>query len=196
MSQTQSNSSDGTVRFDTTRFGPIDIAAERVIRFRDGILGFPEAKRFALIQADHFADSDPDGSGDGCIFWLQNVDDPKLAFVVCDPTAFIGEYDLDEIPLRGDCRSELNLPAASAGGEELESLQVLVICNRVGGWLTGNLMGPLVVNVESFVGMQIVLPEQRWGTRHPLLQLEADGKETVGRIGEAEETSAPLRKTA
>ena len=93
--------------------------------------------------------------------------------MVCDPTTFVAEYDLDQIPLRGDCRSELGLGPATPEGDELGAVQVLAICNRVGSWLTGNLMGPLVVNVESFVGMQIVLPEQRWGTRHPLVRLEA-----------------------
>ena len=53
--------------------------------------------------------------------------------------------------------------------------------HRVGDWLTGNLLGPLVVNLDNCQARQVVLTEKRWSTRQPLLKLAV---------------SAPLRKSA
>jgi len=190
----------GITRFETTRFGPIEVASDRIIHFAGGLLGFPRATRFALVQADVIDGLDPadaeDDDGAPCVFWLQNIDDAALAFVVCDPSAFVPDYDPSAVPLREECRAELGL--STDGSRDGEQVQVLAICNRVGEWLTGNLMGPLVVNVEAFCGKQVVLPEKRWGTRHPLLRLGqardgAASPDTAGRIGPGE---VPLRKTA
>jgi flagellar assembly factor FliW len=52
--------------------------------------------------------------------------------------------------------------------------QVFVICNKVDQWLTGNLMGPLVVNAANCRGQQVVLTEKRWTTRQPLMQLRSE----------------------
>ena len=59
----------------------------------------------------------------------------------------------------------LDVPAA---------VQVFVICNKVGDWLTGNLLGPIVINVENRLAQQVVLTEKKWGTRQPLLRLQAE----------------------
>ena len=37
--------------------------------------------------------------------------------------------------------------------------------------ITSNLQGPLVVNVQGRIGMQLVLADKRWSTRHELLQV-------------------------
>jgi flagellar assembly factor FliW len=52
--------------------------------------------------------------------------------------------------------------------------QVFVICNKVGDWLTGNLLGPIVVNAANHLGQQVVLTEKKWTTRQPLVRLQSD----------------------
>jgi flagellar assembly factor FliW len=49
-----------------------------------------------------------------------------------------------------------------------------VICNRVGEWLTGNLLGPIVINNKTKQAQQVVLTEKKWTTRQPLVRLEAE----------------------
>ena len=155
---------------DTTRFGPIEVDETRIITIVGGLLGFSQATRFALIQ-----------TGDETLFyWLQSVQDPGLAFVVCDPAVFIGEYTIDQVPVREETRESLGIDAEA----DLEAVtQVFAICNRVGDWLTGNLLGPLVVNLSNCQARQVVLTEKRWSTRQPLLKL-------------AEAQPLPLRKSA
>jgi len=138
----------------STRFGTLSVDDERIIEFPSGLLGFPEHKRFALIQTGE----------ENYFFWLQSVDAPNLAFVVTDPTIFFKEY---EVPVREETWQELQL--ADEG-----DLQCFVICNKVGEWLTGNLLGPLVVNAANRLAQQVVLTEKKWTTRQPLMMLQTE----------------------
>jgi len=142
----------------STRFGTLSVDDERIIEFPSGLLGFPEHKRFALIQTGE----------ENYFFWLQSVDEANLAFVVADPGIFFKGY---EVPLRDETRQELRL-GEEEGAERF--LQVFVICNKVGEWLTGNLLGPLVVNAGNRLAQQVVLTEKKWTTRQPLLRLESE----------------------
>jgi flagellar assembly factor FliW len=136
---------------DTSRFGRLEVDGERLIRFEQGILGFPQQDRYALIQ-----------TGDGSSFyWLQAVDRAELAFVVCDPRLFVPEY---RVPIKKEELSFLGLADASGA-------QVFVIVNKVGDLMTGNLQGPLVVNLDTRAARQLVLSDRRFSTRHPLMRL-------------------------
>jgi flagellar assembly factor FliW len=135
----------------TTRFGVISIAEDRVITFPKGLLGFPQARRYCLLEPGE----------DACFFWLQSLDEPGLAFVVTDPVLFVADYS---VPIRPEQMSDLGLTRT-------EDAQVFVIVNKVDNTLTGNLQGPLVINTLSREGEQMVLAEKRWTTRHPLMKV-------------------------
>jgi flagellar assembly factor FliW len=131
----------------------VEVDGSKIITFRDGILGFPRSRRYALIQT----------ATDPVFFWLQSVDDPAVAFVVCDPLAFVPDYS---VPIRADDVESLEL-------NDLTDCQVLVIVNKVNGLLTANLMGPLVVGAHSLLAKQLVLSDKRYSTRHTLLRAES-----------------------
>ena len=137
---------------ETHRFGPLEVDGERIINFESGLLGFPQYRRYALIQT----------SPDPIFFWLQSVEDPGLAFVVCDPLAFVPDY---QVPVRRDDLEALKL-------SELSDSQVLVIVNKSGEQLTANLLGPLVIGSTSLLGKQMVLSDKRYTTRHRLVLAE------------------------
>src|SRR4051794_8846270 len=156
----------GSMEIDSTRFGRLVVDDERVMTFPNGLLGFPDHARYALIQT----------SAENYFFWLQSVDDPNLAFVITDPTVFFRDYS---VPLREETRADLRLadadPEARAETTAANPLvQVFVICNKVGDWLTGNLLGPIVVNLDNRLAQQVVLTEKKWTTRQPLLRLAGD----------------------
>ena len=69
---------------DTSRFGQLEVDEDRLITFEDGVLGFPKQREYALIQT---------GEGSG-FYWLQSVCTRDLAFVVCDPRLFVGDYQV------------------------------------------------------------------------------------------------------
>jgi flagellar assembly factor FliW len=58
--------------------------------------------------------------------------------------------------------------------DDVEHAQVFVICNKVDEWLTGNLLGPIVVNAANRLAQQVVLTEKKWTTRQPLMKLNQE----------------------
>jgi flagellar assembly factor FliW len=137
---------------ETTRFGNVEIDGSRVITFKDGLLGFTNSRRFALIQTTE----------DAVFLWMQSVDNPALAFLVCDPLAFVPDY---QAQIRTDDLKSLEM-------RDLTDCRVLVIVNKVDGYLTANLLGPLVIGAQSLLARQLVLSDKRYQTRHRLVRLD------------------------
>jgi flagellar assembly factor FliW len=139
----------------TSRFGPVDVDADRIINFGRGILGFPKYSRYVLIQPE----------ADSTFYWLQSVEAADLAFVVTDPLLFVPDY---QVPLREETRQDLGLA-------DLSEANVLVIVNKVGDMLTANMQGPLVIHATTRAAAQVVISEKKYQTRHPILQLQKAG---------------------
>jgi len=137
----------------TSRFEQLEVDEHKLITFEEGILGFPNDHRYALVQT---------GKGSG-FYWLQSVDCANLAFVVCDPRLFVPDF---EVPAREEDLKGIDLTDAS-------NAQVLIIVNKVDNLLTGNFQGPLVVNVVNRRACQLVLSDKRYSTRHPLMRVPA-----------------------
>lgn len=136
---------------ETSRFGRLDVDADRLITFEQGILGFPNQLRYALIQTGE----------NSAFYWLQAVDRAELAFVVCDPRLFVPDY---VVPIRKEDLSGLGLT-------DTDGAQVFVIVNKVGELMTGNLQGPLIINTATRTARQLVLSDKRFSTRHPLMRM-------------------------
>jgi flagellar assembly factor FliW len=132
------------------RFGAVEVGDDRVLNFPDGILGFPDAHKFALI----------DSQDSGVYFWLQAIDDPSLAFLAVVPWAFFPDYQID-LPTTEE-------ESLSLGSET----DVLVLCLltvlRDENLITANLLGPLVINTSGQVGRQVVLADSGYPVRAPL----------------------------
>jgi len=139
------------MKVETTRFGQIEVDENRLIKFSSGLLGFPDDHDYALVQTNN----------EGNFFWLQSIDQPEVAFVVCDPLLFLPDY---QVPVKPEDLVKIDL-------KNMDDVQVLIIVNKIGRTLTGNLQGPLVINVGNRHGRQLVLSEKKYSTRHPLMEL-------------------------
>src|SRR6218665_1294624 len=73
------------VKVSTTRFGEIEVKEADVIELPSGLIGFPELKRYVLL--DHDKDSP--------FKWLQSLDDGAIAFVLINPLLFKPEYTVE-----------------------------------------------------------------------------------------------------
>lgn len=142
-----------TVKFETTRLGPIEVHEEKVITFDDGLYGFESCRRFVILDL-------PKSSGH--LRWMQSVDDPDLGFVLIDPSVFRPDYspEADEDSLR-----VVGLGSVSEG-------VVMAICSvpEDPRQMTANLQAPLVFNPVGCSGKQLVLADPRWGLRHNVLE--------------------------
>ncbi|MDP6154041.1 MAG: flagellar assembly protein FliW [Phycisphaeraceae bacterium] len=137
----------------TSRFGKIKIDDSQTLVFPKGLLGFPKHKRFVLLETGE----------DSYFWWLQSVVTPELAFVITDPSYFVAGY---RVPIKADQMEVLGLGS-------LDDVQVFVIVNKHDEMLTGNLQGPLVVQVHNRQGEQLVLSDKRFTTRVPLVEIAA-----------------------
>jgi flagellar assembly factor FliW len=112
--------------------------------------GFPDHQRFALVQLDEA----------GVLCSLQSVEDPDLRFLVVPPSAFFPDYSpvIDDVTV-----SRLGIRSA-------EDAIVLLVVNPGDdtGAATANLLAPVVVNLVTRQGGQVVLDEDL-PIRAPLL---------------------------
>ena len=145
------------MQIDTSRFGLIEIDEEKVLTLTQGILGFPEQRRYVLL---------PHG-GKSPFYWFQSVDRPDLAFVVTNPSIFTSDYAFDVPDFIG---KELKI-------EKQEEVQVLVLLtipkNKPQG-ITANLLGPMIINTKKMLGRQTVLDPKIFPVRFPLLPQSND----------------------
>jgi flagellar assembly factor FliW len=138
------------VTVETTRFGRLEVRADKVIHLLGGLLGFPKSQRFVLL--DHDVDSP--------FRWLQSLDEGHLAVPVTDPKLFFPDY---HIKIKRDELAALRVTSP-------DELVVLVIVSLRGdpADMTANLKGPLIVHAQRLIGRQVVLKEAPFSTRHLL----------------------------
>ena len=112
--------------------------------------GFPDHQRFALVQLDE----------SGVLCSLQSIDDPELRFLVVPPGAFFPDYS----PVIDDAT------VATLGIEAATDALLLLVVNPgdSAGAATANLLAPVVVNLATRRGGQVVLAEEL-PIRAPLL---------------------------
>ena len=69
---------------NSTRFGRLEVPADAVIEFPNGLIGLPGA-RWALVAR----------SDDSAFVWLHSVDHPELAVPVTNPWRFFESYEVE-----------------------------------------------------------------------------------------------------
>ena len=136
-----------TVAVRSQRFGNYDVPADRILRFPEGLVGFPEARHFVLLDSAHA----------GSPFrYLLCLDLPELGFVVCDATEICPGYGAD-LPRPRDVKPG-DLAVMALVTVPADPLQ-----------MTANLMAPLLIDCRSGSGRQLVLDTGRYPIRFALL---------------------------
>ena len=142
------------MKIETTRFGTISIKKEKIINMPFGMLGFPDNKQFIILQ---HRENPP-------FFWYQSVDDPALAFVITSPFLFKPDYDVD---------LDDTLKEMSWNGEEKNNhLELYIVVNIPKGSpqkMTGNLIGPILINGKVRQAVQVIISNSPYNHKFPLL---------------------------
>jgi flagellar assembly factor FliW len=113
--------------------------------------GFPERRRFALVQLDD----------DGVLCSMTSLDEPALRFLVVPPGRFFPDYAPE---VEDDVLEELEIGSA-------DDVLLLVVLNAGGSLATttANLAAPVLVNPTTRRGGQIVLDRPGLPVAAPLL---------------------------
>ena len=122
-----------------------------LLTFPKGLLGFPQLTAFRLFEPQ---DGYP-------LKFLQSETQPEISF----PCIEIGAIQPDfQAPLS---QEEAELLALENPQQAL--LLALVTVPGEARKMTANLAGPLVVNVKSRLGRQLVLPTDQYPLRHRII---------------------------
>ena len=152
------------MKINTKIFGEIEISKDKVITFQDGIIGFPDLKRFALLHDEERGDN-------AGIRFLQSLEEPGFAMPVMNPLDVEPDYE----PVVDD---EL---LAAAGNVTPENLLVLVTVSIPSDLkrMSVNLQGPFIINIEEHKGCQLILENGNYPVRFLVYDILQAGKEGV-----------------
>ncbi|MBP2071900.1 flagellar assembly protein FliW [Thermoanaerobacterium butyriciformans] len=136
----------------TRNFGVVSYNEEDVLHFDEGIPGFEGLKSFILLSSEEFTP----------FKWLQSLDDTDIAFVIIDPKAIIKDYnvELDEETVKLLDIKNLN---------HILVFAIVVIPDEIEK-MTANLKAPIIINAENNKGMQILLDNDEYMIKHPILK--------------------------
>ena len=135
---------------NTKIFGEIDIDEAKIINMENGIIGFPNLKRFALVY-------DEEKKGESSISWLQSIDEGAFALPVMNPTVVKEDYN----PF---VEEELLKPLGTITPENLCVLVTVKVPKDI-KQMSVNLKAPIVINVETKAGVQVIVDDDypvRW----------------------------------
>ena len=149
------------MKYETARFGSIDVQDEDILLFPEALYGFDQEKEFVLLPLDLNIDSPME--------WLQSLRTPELAFIVTDPFLFLPQY---KMVLNDDEKHQLQIDST-----ESVVIRVIVTIPKVHTEMTANLVAPLVINQKNRIAKQIVLTSAEYDTKHYLMP--QNNKETV-----------------
>ncbi len=134
----------------TTRFGEVEIDEKRTLNFPEGLLGFPDAREFAILE--HKPGSP--------FMWLQSSTEPGLAFVMINPYLIMPDY------LKNLSPEEERL--ISNKDESVIIFALVTIPANKPEKATINLLGPIVVKSETMEARQVILADSGYSHCYPL----------------------------
>lgn len=109
--------------------GTLPVPSDQVVEFSEGLYGFPEARRFALLPTPREG-----------LFWLQSVEHSALVFLLVDPFPVFPHYHLE---LTDADKSRLG----TGSGEDILVLSIVTM-GDAGQPCTANLHAPLLFNAR------------------------------------------------
>jgi flagellar assembly factor FliW len=151
-----------TLTVMTANFGEIEVSEEHIIHFEEGIPGFPQIHKFAVLEFEHLKP----------FRYLQSLDDPPIALLVVNPFLLHPAYafelgDTDMGDLKTDKPEEVSIFAVTTVPDNPSEA-------------TLNLMAPILINEKNRCGKQVILLESDYSVRHPLFAAAGhDRAETV-----------------
>ncbi|KKX54703.1 MULTISPECIES: flagellar assembly protein FliW [Brevibacillus] len=120
--------------------------------FEDGIPGFGDLQFFLLKQEE-----------ESPFFLIQSAEEEEVGFWVVNPFVFFPEY---EFSLTEAAKTALSI-------EEDTPIGVFVIITVRENQVTANLKAPIVVNLGKRMARQVILQDDRYSIRQPLLEPRA-----------------------
>ena len=143
----------------TKAYGLIEVNERQRLSFPFGLFGFESFKEYVLLDAERQP-----------FYWLQSLDVEQVAFVLINPFLFRPDYEMNID------NEELAPIGITDPGKAL--IFSIVTIPLDGSPMTANLQGPLVINRDNRLGLQAVLTDSRWKTKHDITAELSAAKQT------------------
>lgn len=136
---------------ETKFFGTIDIEEEKIITFPNGIIGFENLKKFALIY-------DSEREERSKISWLQSMEEPLMVLPVISP------YDVAETytPIIEDELMKNIGDPADADVLILTSMSIPSDLTK----MTANFKAPFIINTVDRKAMQVIVENEDYPVKY------------------------------
>lgn len=138
----------------TKNYGVKEYDESEIITFPKGIPGFEHLTKFTIFPIE----------GNPVFNVMHSIEDLAIGLVVVSPFYVMKEY---EFKLEDEYINELKIQ------NESDVLVVNTVClNREMKKITTNLKAPIVININSKIGEQLILDSDKYLIKHPLFKEE------------------------
>lgn len=149
------------MKLATRIFGEVEIDDSKIISFPNGIIGFPDLKKFILMYDEE--------KGTDTIKWLQSIDEPSFAMPVMDPLIVCPDYKPEVDRTTVDIIGELS-------NDDLLVLVTVTVPHDL-KQMTVNLMGPFIINVKECKAVQTIVDNEEYPVKFPIYEILQKNKE-------------------
>ena len=153
------------MRVQTKFFGEVELDDNKILEFPNGIIGFEDFKKFAIIY-------DIEDDRETKISWLQSLEEPTLALPVVDPLAVVPDY----APMIED---ELLKPLSNPADEDLLFLLVMTVPADMTK-VTVNMKAPVIINTKTCTGVQLIVDNADYPVKYNVYDAVQKMKEKAG----------------
>lgn len=130
-----------TIKITSSRYGELEVTEDKVIEFPQGLAGFEELRRFALLHPE---------SDEPKYHILQSLEDADVAFTIADPAVFGFSYEIMLEDAQSALLGQADTPEAVAD----DAVLVILSKDTDNGPLRAVLKAPLILNLKTRRGMQ------------------------------------------
>jgi flagellar assembly factor FliW len=134
----------------TANFGAIDVPEDKIISFREGIPGFPQIHRFAIVEFENLKP----------FLYLQSLGEPAVALLIVNPFLFLPSYQFEvgkaeAEELRTEDPADVSVFAVATIPENPSEATI-------------NLIAPILINEKNRCGKQIILLDSQYSVRQAI----------------------------
>ncbi|KUO74765.1 MAG: hypothetical protein APF77_10910 [Clostridia bacterium BRH_c25] len=136
----------------TKFFNEVEVDGDEIVTFVEGIPGFKDLKRYALIKQEDVLD----------FSYLQSVEDVGVCFILVPPAILVGNYDIE---ISDDTVKKLDIEKP----EDVELYVILTIPEDIRA-MTANLKAPILINRKNNKAVQEILQDDAYSITHRVIK--------------------------
>jgi flagellar assembly factor FliW len=136
-----------TLTLASDLLGSLTVKTHDLVRFPDGLYGFPQCRDFALLPAPRTG-----------LYWMQSVEHSALAFVLVDPFEFFPGF---RIELSNADLTRLG----TSDARDILALAIVTLPSEAVQACTANLQAPVLFNLHTRQAFQSIRSDEGFGIR-------------------------------